>query len=75
VSKRLDSILHDGRKLDAHQAREVVELVRKSDGPDRALQQARDHAQRAREKLSQFERGDALPALESLADYVVTRKL
>ncbi|HKW59651.1 MAG TPA: polyprenyl synthetase family protein [Candidatus Dormibacteraeota bacterium] len=67
--------LHDGRKLSDGEARRVVDEVRRSDGPGRALQRAREHADAAREKLRALGGCDAVAALAALADYVVTRKL
>ena len=67
--------LEDGRRLDVNEARGVVDSVRNSDGPVLALQQARNHATAARDHLKQIERSDATSALESLAEYVVSRKL
>jgi geranylgeranyl pyrophosphate synthase len=67
--------LGDDRRLDEHEARRVVEDVRNSDGPRLALAQARDHANSARDHLHALNRGEAIAALESLAEYVVSRKL
>jgi geranylgeranyl pyrophosphate synthase len=75
VSNRLGALLEDGHPLNADAALEVVELVRKSDGPKRALDQARDHANAAREQLKIFESSSAIDALKTLAGYVVSRKL
>jgi len=67
--------IEDGRRLDAQEARRIADAVRKSDGPQRALDQARDHANAARAQLSKLDRGEAVAALESLTDYVVSRNL
>ena len=67
--------IEDGRRLDEHEARRIADAVRKSDGPQRALDQARDHANAARAQLSKLDRGEAVAALESLTDYVVSRNL
>ena len=75
VSARLTKLLLDGRRLSDDEARRVVEAVRASDGPDRALQEARRHADEARKQLSIFPRGEPIDSLASLAGYVVTRKL
>jgi geranylgeranyl pyrophosphate synthase len=75
VSSRLAMLLEDGRPLTADASGEVVELVRKSDGPRRALDQASDHARAARERLKIFDSSNARDALEVLAGYVVSRKL
>ncbi len=74
-SKRLETLLKDGRPLNADEAQEVIELVRKSQGPLRALDQARDHANAAREQLKSFDSTNATDALAVLAGYVVSRKL
>ncbi len=67
--------LDDDRKLSDAEARHVVDEVRESDGPRRALAQARELADDAREKLQVLDASDASLSLASLADYVVTRKL
>ncbi len=67
--------LADNRRLSEEEAKRVVEAVRRSDGPHRALERARTYAMEAREHLQSFERTDATDALASLTDYVVTRKL
>jgi heptaprenyl diphosphate synthase len=72
---RLKKILHDGRKLSTQDAREVVEVVRESGAPERALEHARGYATKARAKLEAIDRGEARDALAALTDYVVSRKL
>jgi geranylgeranyl pyrophosphate synthase len=67
--------LDDDRRLGEVDARQVVEAVRKSNGPRDALAQAMNHARDAREQLQKLERSEATDALASLTDYVVTRKL
>ena len=67
--------LEDHRRLSEQEARDVVKSVRDSDGPRRALEQARKHADSAREQLEALDASDAASALASLTDYVVTRKL
>ncbi|HSS60777.1 MAG TPA: polyprenyl synthetase family protein [Candidatus Limnocylindrales bacterium] len=67
--------LDDGRKLSDDEARRVVEDVRRSDGPRKALEEARRHADDARDHLDAMTPGDATSALIAMADYVVTRKL
>jgi octaprenyl-diphosphate synthase len=67
--------LEDNRKLDEADARRVINAVRKSKGPRLALDQARHHADAAREELTVLDRNEATSALASLADYVVSRKL
>jgi geranylgeranyl pyrophosphate synthase len=53
----------------------VVDAVRHGKGPQLALDEARHHAESARENLNLLDRGEATAALASLADYVVSRKL
>jgi geranylgeranyl pyrophosphate synthase len=67
--------LQDNRRLTDAQARDVVEEVRRNDGPRKALEQARTYADRAREVVQRLRRGDATDALVGLTDYVVNRKL
>jgi heptaprenyl diphosphate synthase len=67
--------LEDGRRLSETEARDVVDAVRGGDATQRALAQAHQHAQNAREKLRSIDSSDATSALASLTDYVVTRKL
>jgi len=66
--------VEDGRRLGEDEARRVVEAVRASGGPQRALEMARDHANRAREQLAMLGDNEATDALISLTDYVVSRK-
>jgi len=67
--------LEDGQRLSDDESRHVVDAVRKGDGPQRALEQARKHGDAARAHLRALDAGDARNALASLADYVVSRKL
>lgn len=67
--------LEDNRRLSDEEARSVVDAVRKSDGPRRALDQAGDYADAARHRLKAIDGGEAASALAALAGYVVTRKL
>ena len=67
--------LEDQRRLTEQEARDVVTSVRDSDGPRLALDEARKHADAARQQLRVLEMSDASSTLASLADYVVTRKL
>ena len=67
--------LDDDRKLSEREARDVVDAVRGSDGPQRALEEARTHASNALDQLKAFAHSDATAALAALADYVVSRKL
>jgi geranylgeranyl pyrophosphate synthase len=67
--------IDDDRKLTDAEARRVVDEVRSSEGPRRALQQAREHADAARAQLHALDGSQAASTLVALADYVVTRKL
>jgi len=67
--------IEDDRRLTEDEARNVVEAVLNSDGPQRALEQARAHAKKALEHLNKLPRTEAVDALAALADYVVSRKL
>jgi heptaprenyl diphosphate synthase len=67
--------IEDDRRLADDEARRIVDAVRESKGPQRALAMARDHADAARRQLEALEDNGAAAALRSLADYVVTRKL
>ena len=67
--------LEDGRRLSEDESRDVVDAVRKSDGPRLALEKAHKHAEAARAQLHGLDAGDVNDALASLADYVVSRKL
>jgi len=67
--------IEDDRRLADDEAQRIVEAVRESKGPQRALAMARDHADAARRQLEALEDNGAAAALRSLADYVVTRKL
>ena len=67
--------IDNDRRLTDDEARRVVDEVRNSDGPKRAIEEAKNHARAAREHLRTIKRSDATDALASLTDYVVTRKL
>lgn len=67
--------LVDGRRLTDVEARNVVDSVRISDAPKRALEKAQDFAQMARDQLKTLPGGDAVDALAALAGYVVSRNL
>jgi heptaprenyl diphosphate synthase component 2 len=71
----LKQLLRDGRELSADEAREVVELVRSSDGSRRALDRAHELASEARAQLRELGGDEEARALEALATYVVSRKL
>jgi geranylgeranyl pyrophosphate synthase len=67
--------IDENKRLTESEARDVVSAVRSSDGPRRALEIARQHAQEARARLDAFDNADARSSLAALTDYVVTRKL
>ncbi len=67
--------IEDDRHLSEADARSIVDSVRNSEGPRRALDEARNHARDAQSQLRSFPRADAVDALAALTDYVVTRKL
>ena len=75
VVSRLDKLLQDGRKLNAIDAAEVVEIVRTSRAPQLALERAREHASAASKELNALSPSEARNTLAALTDYVVTRKL
>src|SRR6266567_5152149 len=72
---RLKGILPDGRKLSAEEARLVVEIVRESGAPRRALAQAEDYAREACDLSDSLYPAEARHALSALTSYVVSRKL
>ena len=69
-----DIHVDDGRRLSEIEARALVETVRDSEAPARAIEMARQHAGAARDQLREFDRSDATDALFALTDYVVSRK-
>ena len=71
----LKSLLVDQHVLSAGEAQQVVNLVRVSQGPQRALDRARELAAEARHQLAALDGGEAGQALAALSDYVVSRKL
>ncbi len=75
VAVKLKRLLHAGRELGDAEAQQVVELVRESRGPQRALDRARELSAAARRQLEALSPGDAAGALSALTNYVVTRKL
>jgi heptaprenyl diphosphate synthase len=72
---RLDKLLQDGRKLNAVDAAEVVEIVRSSQAPNLALVRARELASKASKQLDALSPTEARNTLAALTGYVVTRKL
>jgi heptaprenyl diphosphate synthase len=75
IAGKLNRLLNQGRELSATEAREVVDLVRASNGPERALARARELSLEARKQLESLGSGDAPAALAGLTNYVVSRKL
>ena len=75
VAKELKKVLQDGRELSTQEARAVVEIVRQSGAPQRALERAQQYASVAIRQVDAIAAGDVRGALAALADYVVSRKL
>ena len=75
VAGKLRHLLESHRELTGAEAHEVVELVRASGGPRRALERARELASEARRQLETLGAGEAQSALAGLTTYVVSRKL
>jgi heptaprenyl diphosphate synthase len=75
IASELRHLLEVNRELTGTEAHEVVELVRASDGPARAIARARQLASEAQGELVALGSGDAQAALAALATYVVSRKL
>jgi heptaprenyl diphosphate synthase len=74
VSGELRRMLVDGSRLSAGEARRVVQLVMESDAARDALARARELASLARDQLAVLPESEATRTLESLTDYVVSRK-
>ncbi len=75
VASKLRHLLEANRELTGKEAHDVVELVRTSHGPERALGRARELASEARRQLETLGVGEAQLALAELTTYVVSRKL
>jgi heptaprenyl diphosphate synthase len=75
TAAKLKKLLKPGREVSAQEALEVVDLVRASQGPQRAIERARELSSEARRELAAVGVGDASDALEALSTYVVSRKL
>ena len=75
VAARLGPVLVDGRTLSGDEARAVVEIVRPTPGPARALDEARRLAEKARGLLASLPAGPARDSLDALAGYVVERRI
>ena len=65
----------EGKPLPVEKVAEIVAAVRASNGPERALEEARWHAERAREHLAGLPPGPARESLGRLTVYVVERRL
>jgi geranylgeranyl pyrophosphate synthase len=74
-AQQLENVLQDGRKLSAQDAGAVVDIVRRSGAPQRALERARDYASAARRQVDAVAATEVRDALAALTDYVVSRKL
>jgi geranylgeranyl pyrophosphate synthase len=75
TATELKSLLVDQHVLSAGEAQQVVDLVHASQGPQRALDRARELAAEATHQLAALDGGEAGMALAALSDYVVSRKL
>jgi heptaprenyl diphosphate synthase len=75
VAGRLRKLLQSNRELTGSEAHEIVELVRDSAGPTRAIERASQLASDARQQLETLGAGEAQAALAALTTYVVSRKL
>jgi geranylgeranyl pyrophosphate synthase len=75
IARRLSPLLRSGHELSGAQATQVVELVRESGGPQRAIERARSLAATSRRELDSMHDSESVRTLASLAAYVVTRKL
>lgn len=75
VATQLKKVLVNGRELSAEEARSVVEIVRRSGAPQRALDRAQQYASTASRQLDAIALTDVRDALRALAGYVVSRKL
>jgi heptaprenyl diphosphate synthase len=75
IAPDMSRLLHSGRELSAAEAHEVVDLVRASRGPERALARARELSTEARRQLESLGAVQAGGTLAALTNYVVSRKL
>lgn len=75
VADRLSPLLRSGQELTAKQAEQVVELVRSSKGPQRAIERAQSLASDARRELAAVDGSEVGNTLSALTNYVVSRKL
>jgi heptaprenyl diphosphate synthase component 2 len=75
IAPEISRLLHSGRELSHAEAQQIVDLVRASRGPERALERARELSSEARRQLESLSAGQAGGALAALTNYVVSRKL
>ena len=75
IAPEISRLLHSGRELSNAEAQQIVDLVRASRGPERALERARELSSEARRQLESLSAGQAGGALAALTNYVVSRKL
>jgi heptaprenyl diphosphate synthase len=74
-ASKVRRLLRSGHELSTAEAHDVVELVRASRGPERALERARELSSAARRQLESLGAGEAVATLAGLTNYVVSRKL
>ena len=72
---KLRKLLQSQRELTGAEAQQIVDLVRASDGPKRALERARELSSEARRELESAGPSEATNSLGALTTYVVSRKL
>jgi heptaprenyl diphosphate synthase component 2 len=75
IASQLKSVLEDGRELSAQEASAVVDVVRGSGAPQRALERARQYASAASRQTDAITVMNVREALAALTGYVVSRKL
>jgi heptaprenyl diphosphate synthase len=75
IAQQLKKVLQDGRELNPQEALAVVDIVRQSGAPQRALERARQYASAASRQGGGIAAADVRGALTALTDYVVSRKL
>jgi len=75
LAGKLRKLVQSQRELTGAEAQQVVDLVRASDGPKRALERARELSSEARRELESAGAGEAANSLRALTTYVVSRKL
>jgi heptaprenyl diphosphate synthase len=75
IAKQLKNVLEDGRELSAPEAGAVVDIVRGSGAPQKALERARQYASAASRQIDAIAVAEVRDALAALTGYVVSRKL